>query len=173
MPISKRPDRAAAACLLGFAAIAAVFTAPSTLPGGARRPLRWLVCLALLLSQPSLVAAQSVNNVINLFGGLMKTAIIEGAKTEWRKLRPVELACIEEQLQQQGRSTESLARQGIFPNDGRVASARNVCAKAATVIPAQITMVPIPHPAVPAPAPAETLTRSYRSIQIISKPKMR
>jgi Putative peptidoglycan binding domain/Tetratricopeptide repeat len=119
-----------------------------------RNLLRWLACLAVALSQPSLVAAQNVNNMINLFGGLMRAAIIEGAKTEWRKVRPVELACIETQLQQQGTSIEVLVQQGIFPNDGRVTNFRVVCAKAAAVIPAQVTVDPINQPSIPAVPPA-------------------
>ena len=58
-------------------------------------------------------AAQTVN-VMNLFGGLMRAAIVEQAKAQWRKINTPELACIEEQLQRRGLSSYSLAERGVF-----------------------------------------------------------
>lgn len=68
----------------------------------------------LALSLPTADAAQNVNSVIGLFSGLMRAAVIEAAKTEWRKVRPAELACIENQLQHQGASTQMLTHKAFF-----------------------------------------------------------
>jgi uncharacterized protein YecT (DUF1311 family) len=92
---------------------------------------------------------QNINGVINMFGGLMKAAITEGTRTEWRKLSPAELACMEDRLQRQGASTDILAQQGIFPNDGRVAGIRAFCARAAAAIPTQAPVPPTAQPTVP------------------------
>jgi hypothetical protein len=40
-----------------------------------------------VLSLPTAVAAQNVNSMINMFGGMMRAAVIENAETEWRKVR--------------------------------------------------------------------------------------
>ena len=75
-------------------------------------------------------AAQNVN-VMNVFGGLMKAAIVEQARAQWRKISTSERACMEEQLQQRGLSSSSLAEHGVFPTDGSIASLRAVCIRAA------------------------------------------
>ena len=94
-------------------------------------------------------AAQNVN-VINLFGGLMKAAIGEQARTEWRKINALELACIEEQLQQRGLSSSSLAQRGVFPTDGSMANIRAGCVRAVTSI------SPPPPSSMPQPLPPTT-----------------
>ena len=123
----------------------------------ALRNLLGLLAFAVALNSP--VVAQNAGNMINLFGGLMRGALIEGARAEWRKVRPAELACIEQQLLSQGISTAALAQQGVFPNDGRVAGIRANCARATVVaaspaapaIPSQpvITTNPLPLSATP------------------------
>ena len=112
-------------------------------------PLRLLAGFTIALSVSSSAAAQNANQII---GGLIQTVIIEAAKADWRKVRATELACIEEQLQQQGTSTANLAQQGIFPIDARVAGFRAFCNRAATpaIMPPPPTPVaPINQPTVP------------------------
>jgi uncharacterized protein len=75
--------------------------------------------------------AQNAGDMMNLFGGLMRGAIVEGVRADWRKIRPPELACIEQELQKQGTSTAALTQQGILPADGRIAGIRAGCATAA------------------------------------------
>jgi hypothetical protein len=111
----------------------------------ARYALRLFGASILALGLTSSVGAQNVNNMLNLFGGMMRSAVVEGARAEWRNVRPVELACIEDQLQQQGTSAEMLAQQGTFPNDGRVAGIRVLCARA-TMLPVQIPVPPVNQP---------------------------
>ena len=116
----------------------------------------------LILSLPSAAAATNVGDVIGLFGGLMRAAIIESGRTEWRKVRPAELACIEDQLQRQGASPEILAQQGIFPNDGRVAGIRALCARAAA-LPIQVAIPPVSQPTTP--TTSQTPTSQNLSLQ--------
>ena len=74
-------------------------------------------------------AAQNAN-VMNVFGGLMRAAIVEQARAQWRKISTPELACMEEQLQQRGLSSSSLAERGVFPMDGSIAGIRAMCIRA-------------------------------------------
>jgi hypothetical protein len=92
--------------------------------------LRILAGLTFALSA-STASAQNASDIMRLFGGMMQGAIVEAAKAEWRKLRPVELACIEQELQRQGLSPTALAQRGILPTDGRIAGIRASCAAAA------------------------------------------
>jgi tetratricopeptide (TPR) repeat protein len=64
---------------------------------------------------------------MNLFGGIMQSAIMQGALSEWRKLPPEELSCMKETLQQRGLSIQSLIQQGIAPFDVRLADVRASC----------------------------------------------
>ena len=75
--------------------------------------------------------AQNAADMMNLFGGLMRGTIVEGARADWRKVRPPELACIEQELQKQGTSTAALTQQGVLPADARIAGIRAGCATAA------------------------------------------
>jgi hypothetical protein len=86
---------------------------------------RALVVLTLVATWTSYSFAQNASNMINLFDGLMLQAMREAANAEWRKVSRPESACIERELQTHGRSIAALAQQGVFPNDGRIASSRS------------------------------------------------
>jgi hypothetical protein len=90
--------------------------------------------------------AQNVN-VMNLFGGLMRAAVVEQAKAQWRKINAPELACIEEQLQRQGLSSSSLSERGVFPTDGSIAGIRIGCVRATMGPPTAPPMKPATTPA--------------------------
>jgi hypothetical protein len=92
---------------------------------------RGLIACALLAISGSISFAQNPSDMMGLFGAVMQRAIAEGARAEWKKVRPAELPCIEDQLQRQGSSTATLAQNGIFPNDSRVAAIRASCNRAA------------------------------------------
>ena len=126
----------------------------------ARSLLQGLVASTLLAASGSMSFAQNASDIMRLFGGLMQGAIAEGAKAEWRKVRPPELACIQDQLQTQGTSTAALAQQGIFPTDGRVAGIRTGCARATIpgVPPAVATLA---QPAAPGLVQANNALQSF------------
>jgi hypothetical protein len=109
---------------------------------------RGLIACALLAISGSISFAQNASDMMRLFGSVMHGAIAEGAKAEWRKVRPPELACIQDQLQRQGTSTAALAQQGIFPTDGRVAGIRTGCASA-TIPGAPPAVATLAQPAAP------------------------
>lgn len=121
---------------------------------------RVLIASTLVATCASYSFAQNAADMMNLFGGLMRGAIIEGARAEWRKIRSPELVCMEEQLQPRGTSTAALAQQGIFPNDGRVAAIRVFCAKAAT-IPVQVPIAPINQLAAPSASQPPSLHPTF------------
>lgn len=73
------------------------------------------------------VLAQSGSDIVNIFGGLVQTAISQATQAEWRKLSPAEMSCIDENLRQRGLSIGQAVQQGITPSDGRLAEVRRFC----------------------------------------------
>jgi peptidoglycan hydrolase-like protein with peptidoglycan-binding domain/uncharacterized protein YecT (DUF1311 family) len=88
-------------------------------------------------SIPSYTAAQNAPDFMNLFGGLVRAAIIEHARAEWSKLSTNEAECIEQGLQGQGYSIDVMVQNGIAPQDPRVSDIRAGCRN---------TAVSLPHP---------------------------
>jgi hypothetical protein len=71
--------------------------------------------------------AQNTNDIVNIFGGLIKSAIVQTTLAEWKKLPQDELACVDQNLRQQGLSLPTAIQQGIMPSDPRIADARSAC----------------------------------------------
>jgi hypothetical protein len=86
--------------------------------------------------------AQSGSDIINIFGGLVQTAINQAIQAEWRKLSPAEISCIDENLRQRGTSIGQLAQQGFNPNDVRLADVRRLCRTAVAQNPPNPTSSP-------------------------------
>jgi uncharacterized protein YecT (DUF1311 family) len=103
-------------------------------------PLRLRVYLvALFVASISTCAdAQTPNNIMGLFGTIMRAAIIEHASSEWRKLAPNELDCFERGLQQQGDSIRQQIDRGVTPSDPRLLGLRFGC-RTATASPLPIS----------------------------------
>jgi hypothetical protein len=72
-------------------------------------------------------SAQNASNLMNLFGGILQSAIIQATISEWRKIPSDELSCIDETLQKRGVSVQSLMQQGIAPFDSRLSNVRASC----------------------------------------------
>jgi uncharacterized protein len=79
--------------------------------------------------------AQNVNSVMNMFGAIMRGAIVENARNEWSRISPSEASCITQQLQQHGLSVGVLIQNGIAPSDPRVAGVRYDCRSAVASVP--------------------------------------
>jgi hypothetical protein len=80
------------------------------------------LCVALILVAGCTGAfAQNSNDILNIFAGLIKTAAVQAALTEWRKLPPSELSCVDQALRDQGSSLEAAIQQGVVPSDPRIA----------------------------------------------------
>jgi hypothetical protein len=65
--------------------------------------------------------AQNANDFLNIFGGLIKFAIVQNTLTEWRKLPQNEVACVDQNLRKQGSSLQIAIQSGIMPSDPRIA----------------------------------------------------
>ena len=65
-------------------------------------------------------SSQNINNFMNLFGGMMQQAVIQAAQSEWRKIPPNEIGCIEQGLVQQGTNVQTLIQRGVTPSDPRL-----------------------------------------------------
>jgi hypothetical protein len=46
-------------------------------------------------------SSQNVNDLMNLFGGIVQQAMIQAAQSEWRKVPPNEFGCMEQAFVQQ------------------------------------------------------------------------
>lgn len=72
-------------------------------------------------------SAQNPYNMMNLFGGIMQSAIMQATLAEWQKIPPAERSCIDEALHERGVSLQSLVQQGIAPFDARLSDIRASC----------------------------------------------
>ena len=84
-----------------------------------------LCVLPLALSTEA--SAQDVNDFLNLFGGIIQQGMIQAVQSEWRRLPPTELSCLDQTLRQQGASVDALINRGVFPSDPRLAPMRANC----------------------------------------------
>jgi hypothetical protein len=78
-----------------------------------------LVALLALTCSNTHASAQNVNQLMNLFGGIMRSAITQATQSEW--------ACVDNQLRQRGSSIQALIEPVITPADGRVTDLRSFC----------------------------------------------
>jgi hypothetical protein len=75
-------------------------------------------------------ASQSANDIINIFGGIVQTAINQAIQAEWRKISLDEISCIDENLRQRGSSLSTVVQQNIGPSDARILDVRAACRRA-------------------------------------------
>jgi hypothetical protein len=66
--------------------------------------------------------AQGARDMINVFGAIMQSAIVEATQAEWRKLGSASQACVDDTLRQRGLNFQTLIGNGITPSDSRIAS---------------------------------------------------
>jgi putative oligomerization/nucleic acid binding protein len=71
--------------------------------------------------------AQNAADILNTFGGLLRSATSLAAQAEWKKLAQTELSCIDQKLQPQGSSVQRLIQQGISPSAPQMAFVRSLC----------------------------------------------
>jgi hypothetical protein len=70
--------------------------------------------------------AQDINDLLTIFGGDGQRAA-RHAQTEWRRLPPAEMACIDQRLRRKGSSVEALIRRGVKPSAARLIELRSSC----------------------------------------------
>jgi hypothetical protein len=95
------------------------------------------VCLSLfvLTAAASPSSAQNGRDMINVFGAIMQSAIVQTTQAEWRKLGPASQSCVDETLRQRGLNLQTLVGNGITPSDSRVAAIVAGCRSQAEVQP--------------------------------------
>ena len=81
--------------------------------------------LLLVLSQNAV--AQNVNDILGIVGGFVQQGMMQAAQSEWRKLPPSELACLDQALRQQGGSVDTLVSRGVLPSDPHLEQIRANC----------------------------------------------
>lgn len=92
------------------------------------RRLGKLAAVALSLTvQISYASAQSPDDALRIFSGIVGAAIVEAARNEWGKIPPNEAACLNAILERQRSSVGQLAQRGVGPNDPRIAPLRATC----------------------------------------------
>jgi uncharacterized protein YecT (DUF1311 family) len=79
-------------------------------------------------------SAQNAGDMINIFGALVRGAIVEHARVEWSRLSPNEISCVDEALQQQGSSVGAMVQNGVLPTDPGVSNIRSGCRRSTTSI---------------------------------------
>jgi hypothetical protein len=93
------------------------------------------------------VAAQDQRAIINLFGGLIGQAIQQSLRTEWAKLPPDQMSCINLGLSRQGASLQQLISSVVPPDDPRLSGLRATCDKIAVSQLKQQISCPVEGPA--------------------------
>lgn len=82
------------------------------------------ICLVLI---GGTAAAQRPDDIINMFGSLMRSGIAAATQSAWQKIPSEEIACIDQKLRQRGSSINLVVQQGISPSDARVFDVRSAC----------------------------------------------
>lgn len=91
--------------------------------------LKWrgLLCISALLSLSGNTFAQSPNDFLRLFGGIIQESMVQQAQKEWRALPPTEISCLDQSLLRQGSSVAILINHGVLPSDPRLTQLRSGC----------------------------------------------
>jgi tetratricopeptide (TPR) repeat protein len=85
-----------------------------------------LICL-LFSGFVAPVRAQNAGDMINIFGQIMRAALVDHARHEWSRISPRETSCVERALEQHGDSIGRLVQIGVVPSAPGVAAIRQAC----------------------------------------------
>ena len=66
-------------------------------------PKRLAFSYGLLLALSTAPFAQNANDFMQMFGGMMQQAMRQAAQSEWRRVSPSELSCLDQTLGQKAR----------------------------------------------------------------------
>jgi hypothetical protein len=89
------------------------------------------VILVVGMHVPNPAFAQNINDLLTIFGSDRQRAARQAAQTEWRRLPPAEIACIDRGLRRKGSSVEALVRRGVKPSAARLIELRSSCRQSA------------------------------------------
>jgi hypothetical protein len=93
---------------------------------------RWLGMLVpvVMLAGASNAFAQSRNDLTRTFGIPQRPSVQAATRTEWSKISPPEIGCINDALRKYGARIETLVQRGVVPSDPRIGSIRSNCQEA-------------------------------------------
>jgi hypothetical protein len=91
------------------------------------RIARWFAAAGLSMAMSSSGSAQTPNDFLRMFGGIVQQQIYKLADAEWRKLPPAEASCIDQALRREGSNTENMIQRGVLPSDPRLSPIRANC----------------------------------------------
>ena len=78
--------------------------------------LKRVLCALVLLVLSESVYAQNLNDLVRMFGGIIQQGMIQAAQSQWRRMPPNELSCLDQALREQGVSIDALVSRGITPS---------------------------------------------------------
>jgi hypothetical protein len=90
------------------------------------RPLAAAFLLVAVMEAANPAGAQNLNDLLRIFGGYKQQAARQ-AQAEWHRLRPAEVACIDQRLRRKGSGVEALIRRGVKPSATRLIELRSSC----------------------------------------------
>jgi hypothetical protein len=86
-----------------------------------------MVAPVCLLAGTSTAFAQIPNNFIGTLGVPRSATVQAATRSEWNKISPSEIGCIDGVLRKRGASIETLTQRGVKPSDPRLGSIRSNC----------------------------------------------
>jgi hypothetical protein len=83
-----------------------------------------ILCLGFLCGS---VHAQTASDMIDLFGGIVRSGVAAATQSAWERLPPAEISCVDRTLREHGSSINLAIQQGIGPSDARIVGERASC----------------------------------------------
>src|SRR6266481_5832103 len=81
----------------------------------------------LLLAGTSTAFGQSPNDLTQMFGVSQRASVQAATRSEWKKISPPEIGCINDALRQHGARIETLIQRGVMPSDPKIRDIRSDC----------------------------------------------
>jgi hypothetical protein len=81
----------------------------------------------LLLAGTATAFGQSPNDLTQMFGVSQRASVQAATRSEWKKISPPEIGCINDALRQHGARIETLIQRGVMPSDPKIRDIRSVC----------------------------------------------
>ncbi|MGY4368463.1 hypothetical protein ACVW1A_004528 [Bradyrhizobium sp. LB1.3] len=100
--------------------------------------------------------------MINVFGAIMQSAIVEATQAEWRKIGSASQACVDGTLRQRGLNLQTLVSNGVTPSDSRIANIVTNCRSQADAQQFANVRLQPPNDAVRTDAPRSMQPSKYR-----------
>ncbi|WP_246668459.1 hypothetical protein [Bradyrhizobium elkanii] len=100
--------------------------------------------------------------MINVFGAIMQSAIVEATQAEWRKIGSASQTCVDGTLRQRGLNLQTLISNGVAPSDSRIANIVANCISQPDPQPYANVKLQPPHDVVRPDLPRSAQPSKYR-----------